>query len=86
MIRVHKDDPLDKRHYELVYHAGALNLEDISVFLTQRELRMIMKHIDKRNSHLTTILKDFIHKVDTKEGVNTNWNSYVPKTHIIRVF
>lgn len=81
-----KADPLDNREYELIYHAGALNFDDVSAVLTQRELRMIIKHVEKRNKHLTTILKDLIYRVDSKERRGTNWNARVPKTHIIRSY
>lgn len=76
---------LDARNFLVAYRVSLFNVfRDVEIHLTQREIRMIIKHLEKRNDKLTNKLKDLIKNVDEQEQRFTNWNERVPKTAIIR--
>jgi hypothetical protein len=74
---------LDSRRFTLEYIDAPL-LREPSIGFTQRELRIIMKHVEGRNRHIFNKLKDFISFIDNKEGRFTSFDARVPKTPIIR--
>jgi hypothetical protein len=84
MTPIHKNDICDTRQYELTYIGGILPLYDVTVRLTQRDLRIILKHIEGRNDAITTLLKDFIQEIDRKEKRATDWYAKIPKTRVIK--
>lgn len=83
-IQLNKSDPLDKREYQLRFIRNLLNpMADIIYVFTQRDLRLIMKHLKRRNTKLYKHIRCFIKDVDAAEGKHTNWHAKVPKTRNI---
>lgn len=76
----------DARKFVLVWTPPpfALHIHDVELTITQRDLRLMLKHVEgdprkPRNRYLTEKLKNFILQVDKNERKPTNWSSAVPK-------
>jgi len=78
-------DPLDARKYYLRFYYGSIVNHDVELKLTQRDLRIILKHIETRNKYIANKLKGFIQEVDERKQERTDWGSYTPKTSVIRL-
>lgn len=78
-------DPLDVREYKLSWFPPLYDVmaSDVEILITQRELRLILKHVNNRNKHISQKLECFIRRVDKIDKRETDWESYVPKTHNI---
>lgn len=75
----------DAREFELVYEPNAFGIGARYIWFTQREVRMVMKHLAGRNSRLHDKLKKFISDIDDAENLPTDFTTRVPRTAAISV-
>jgi hypothetical protein len=86
-MTTHKQQDInDTRVYELIAYREPITWllkGDIVLRLTQRDLRIIIKHTQYRNNYITNKLKGFIQEIDDATGKPTDWDSVVPHTNNI---
>lgn len=85
-MRDNEQEQLDARVYELTYVPSVLSMRGETIYFSQRELRLIMKHTQNRNAHIYNKLRSFIDRIDDREKRKTDWSARVPKTHVIRLY
>ena len=82
-LRVPSDNN-DRRVFELRYDPYGFNLSSTYLYFSQRELRLLLKHLEGRNHPLHKKIKDFTLPIDDKERCPTDFSLRVPRTALVR--
>lgn len=69
----------DSREFELLYERGLLD-RTVARWITQSDLRILLKHLKGRNNRIEALIKGFIEEVDDAEKRPTDW-AIPPRRH-----